>query len=410
MREPARPTYDAVVGLDPRKRDDPAFAFALVKMTYEIKGSTAVLASPEPLLHDVWSNDKLDPRFPAGSDYWITKPATDVVIRGTAFAPYGRPIASMYASAQIGNTFKRIAVYGKRMVEWKGNTPGIGRPEPFTEMPLVYKNAYGGLDNRVPIPADIRDEYLKSVMNGLQYDHPGLYPRNPVGKGYLVFADPVDGVELPNLEDPSDLLTPERLITRKPELWYRQPLPWCFEWTNGLTFPRYLFMGVNAWFPEPDTATMPEIQRGYFPAGVRRALEKQPALSELFFQEASLGMVIKAPLAGQQVTLSGMHPEETTITFTLPNEPTIEIQVEGERTTVQPILTSLVIYPAEKRFITVYSGRTKGLKRVFIPGIHKNIPLAASINRDAPIRYESPPTIRDQLAAANAGPGSPHPN
>lgn len=402
MREPASPRYDAVVGLDPRKHQDPAFAFALVKMTYDIKGSVAVLAEAEPLLHDVWSDEKLEPRFPPGSDYWITKPASDVVVRGSAFAPHGRPTPSMYVSVQIGNALKRIAVFGKRVVEWRNGVPGFGRPEPFTDMPLLYQNAYGGLDNRVPIPPEILQEYMRTVAEGLQYDHPGLYPRNPVGKGYLVFPDPIEGFELPNLENPSDLLTPGRLITHKPELWYRQPLPWCFEWVNGLTFPRYMYVGADAWFPGPDDESLPEVQRGYLPAGLRRNLEKNPALAETFSQESSLGMAIKALAAGQQVTLSGMHPEEASITFSLPRDPTIEIELDGERAAIQPQLTNLVIYPAERRFFVVYCAKTKGLKRVFIPGIHKNIPLSASINHDRPIRYESPPTIRERQVEAKS--------
>jgi len=402
-REVARSHYDAIVGLDPRRREAPAFAFALVKVTYQIKDSTAVLTKPEPLLHDFWSDDKLEPRFPPGSDFWLTKPAADVVVRGAAFAPHGRPTASTFASVQIGNAFKRIAVFGKRMVEWRNGRPTFGRPEPFTEMPLLYQNAYGGLDNRVPIPSDILDQYMQLATNGMQYDHPGLYPRNPVGKGYLVLPDPLEGVELPNLEDPSDLLTPERLITQKPELWYRQPLPWCFEWTNGCTFPRYQFVGVDAWFPAPDGATLPEVQRGYFPADLRRTLPKNALETEAFYQEASLGMVFKAPLAGQPVVVTGMHPEETSLNFIMPPDPSIKIEVEGEQSVVPSLLTGLVIYPAERKFYAVYCGKTKGLKRPFIPGIHRNIPISASINGDTPIRYESPPTIRERLAAANAG-------
>jgi hypothetical protein len=402
-RVPARPHYDAVVGLDPRSATEPGFAFALVKRTYEIKGTAAVLSEPEPLLHDFWSDENLEPRFPPGSDYWLDKQYSDVVIRGSAFAPAGRPTPSMFVSAQIGRTSKRIAVFGKRLVEWSQGRPRLSRPEPFTEMPLLYQNAYGGLDNRVPIPAQLEEDYMRTVALGMQFDHPGLYPRNPVGKGYLVLPDPVDGVELPNLEDPADILTAARLITRQPELWYRQPLPWCFEWTVGLTFPRYLFLGVDAWFPAPDDSALAEVQRGFIPAQLRRRLEKDHALAAGCRQEASLGMVVSTPLPGQPVTLAGMHPEEPTITFTVPPAPSIEIEVEGERTTLPPLLTNLVLFPAEKRFTAVYCAKTKGLQRVFIPGIHKNIPLAARINRDAPICYESPPTIRDRLLAASAG-------
>jgi hypothetical protein len=114
-------------------------------------------------------------------------------------------------------------------------------------------------------------------------------------------------------------------------------------------------------------------------------------------------MVVSAPLPGQPVTLIGMHPDEPTISFTVPSAPSIEIEVEGERAALPPLLTNLVILPAEKKFTAVYCARTKGLQRVFIPGIHKNIPIAARINHDPPIRYQSPPTIHDRLLAASAG-------
>ena len=399
-RVPARPQYDAVVGLDPRSPLEPTYAFALVKMTYAIKGTATVLSQPEPLLHDFWSDESLEPRFPPGSDYWLDKRSSDVVIRGSAFAPAGRPTPSMFVSAQIGRTTKRIAVFGKRLVEWSHGQPRPGRPEPFTEMALLYQNAYGGLDHRVPIPAHLKDDYMRTVALGVQFDHPGLYPRNPVGKGYLVLPEPVDEVELPNLENPADLLTAERLLTRKPDLWYRQPLPWCFDRTVGLTFPRYLFMGIDAWFPAPDDAALPEAQRGFIPSGLRRRLEKGRDIAAGYLQEASLGMVVSTPLSGQPIVLTGMHPEEPSIGFIVPPAPSIEIEVEGERTALPPLLTNMVIFPAEKKFTVVYCAKTKGLRRVFIPGIHKNIFLSARINRDVPIRYQSPPTIRDRLLAA----------
>jgi hypothetical protein len=401
-RTPARACYDAVVGLDPTNQTEPGFAYALVKHTYEIKGGRAVLCQPEPLLFDIWSDEDLQPRFPLGSDFWVNKERTDVVICGSAFAPGGRATPSMYVSAQVGGISKRIAVFGRPEVEWAGGRPRLGRPEPFVEMPLTYDNAYGGLDNRVPIPADVRDEYMRLVELGMQFDHPGLYPRNPVGKGYLVLPDPVPGFELPNLEDPADLLTADRLITGRPESWFRQPLPWCFVWTPGLTFPRYLHVGVDSWFPSPQDVSLPEVRRGFLPANLRQSVEHEQKMSEGYLQEASLGMVVGTALAGQRIVLAGMHPEEPEVAFPLPAAPNIEITIEGERFVQPPLLTNLVLYPAEKRFTTVYCVRTKNLPRVFIPGIHKNIPLSASINRDTPILYQSPPTIRDRLLAAGA--------
>jgi hypothetical protein len=160
-------------------------------------------------------------------------------------------------------------------------------------------------------------------------------------------------------------------------------------------------MGIEAWFPPPADSALPEVQRGFIPAHLLRKLDQNRDLAAGYLQEASFGMVVGTPLCRQPITLCGMHPEEPTITFTAPPAPSIEIEVDGERAAPPPLLTNLVIFPAEKKFTAVYCAKSKGLGRVFIPGIHKNIPIAARINRDAPIRYQSPPTIRDRLLAAS---------
>src|SRR5690606_5960313 len=138
------------------------------------------------------------------------------------------------------------------------------------------------------------------------FDHPGLYPRNPIGKGYLVYPDPpIVGLELPNLEDPSDRLTPQRLFALSPERWHRQPLPWALDWTSPLTYPRELYGGLDAWHPCPDLTTLPEVTRGYAPELVKASAAPAPH----FHQEASLGMVAHVPLGGAPVSIVGMHPE-----------------------------------------------------------------------------------------------------
>jgi hypothetical protein len=191
------------------------------------------------------------------------------------------------------------------------------------------------------------------------------------------------------------------MVAGSPELWYKQPLPWCFDWTNGLMFPRLLYAGMDAWFPCKDDAALPEVRRQLLPSRLAQRMEQAPEIAREYYQEASLGMVFRQPITGQPVSLVGMHPEEPVLNFTIPPDPPIEIEVDGRREAVQPRLTNVVIRPAEKRFYTVHFARTVDLPRAFIPEIHKDIPLSARIARDAPLKYESPPTIRDRLAAAS---------
>ena len=50
--------------------------------------------------------------------------------------------------------------------------------------------------------------------------------------------DVVDGLALPNIEDPDDLLIPERVIMEAPERWPLQPLPAGFGWRQRNWYPR----------------------------------------------------------------------------------------------------------------------------------------------------------------------------
>ena len=74
-------------------------------------------------------------------------------------------------------------------------------------MPIRYERAYGG-----------RDEQSDP-------DIPLHYPRNPMGTGVALRndRDRVDGLALPNIEDPDDLLAPERVIMEAPERWPLSP-------------------------------------------------------------------------------------------------------------------------------------------------------------------------------------------
>jgi hypothetical protein len=112
------------------------------------------------------------------------------------------------------------------------------------------------------------------------------------------------------------------------------------------------------------------------------------------------------PLAGQPVCLTGMHPDEPEIAFRLPAPPRIEITVEGERAAAPTLLSNLVISPTEKKLTAVYCAKTRGLRRVFIPGIHKHIPISVTVDGDAPIHYEAPVPLRDRLLAASPPAGS----
>ena len=398
-RKPARDKYDAIVDLvSPEQRGGEAYA--LVKQTFTIQDGGCRPTPPLPLLHDHRSED-LEPRIRADTDFWHTKQATDVVVLGAARG--GPGVCRSEVSVKVGAVFKRVAVFGRRAVTWNSDgQPCIHAPEPFDEIPLNAEHAYGGLDWRVK-PEDADNPLMAAL---LQSDHPGLYPRNPFGKGYLVVPGEVPEMEMPNLEDPADLLTAERLVTGDPRLWYRQPLPWCLDWTHPAAFPRNVMFaaGIDAWFEGPEDAAMPEVARGLLESGYRTLMAERSMLEgphPRFYQGASHGLVINDPVPGAPVELRGMHPEHDCLTFSLPAPPRLRMAVDGDWQAVRPRLHHVICEPAEERVSLVY-GADRELTRPFVPGIHKKIPVALSVDGDAPLEYETPPTIKERLAAGRA--------
>lgn len=410
-RKPARPDYDAIVCIGPIPEvSDGPLAYAIVKFTLKMVGSGCRPAAPEPLFHNI-RDEAIQPRLKQGTDFWPWKEATDFVVVGSAFAPNAEPVRTMIVSAQIGGVSKRIQVSGTRVVEWAGGAVAwVPPPKKFTEMPLTYENAFGGIDFRV---GPWKPGETPGYPWGREVDHPGLYPRNPFGKGYVVLRGDVPGTEMPNLEDPDDLLTGERLVTLDPKAWYRQPLPWCFDWVHLMCFPRFVFFNaaVDAWFPGPQDAAMPEVRRGYCPANYRDLMATRQDMHPhpRMYQEASHGLIVKNLKGGEPVVLKGMNPAEPTIRFELPSPlRSLEFEIEGKRQAAKPRLHQIVCKPAEKLVTLTYAAEVP-LPRLFVPGIHKRIPVAVRVNGDALVPFDTPPTARAQLDEAMAKPPVPFP-
>jgi hypothetical protein len=95
----------------------------------------------------------------------------------------------MAVSVTVGQQEKRVMVFGRRYAEW-GSDGSIRftQPEPFEQMPLLYQNAYGGFDGRVPVPEAMRATYETMARVGQVYDHPGR--RLDAGDGSAANQEP----------------------------------------------------------------------------------------------------------------------------------------------------------------------------------------------------------------------------
>ncbi|MEW5723552.1 MAG: DUF2169 domain-containing protein [Thermodesulfobacteriota bacterium] len=114
-------------------------------------------------------------------DQGLPKPGGEVVVTGKCFAPRGTTRPASRVSLQVGPVHKTLDVFGNRY--WKGHgesLSGITAPEPFSEMPLTWENAFGGEG----------------------------FEDNPVGKGLAPVTDQAGRQvrPLPNVEDPAHLI------------------------------------------------------------------------------------------------------------------------------------------------------------------------------------------------------------
>lgn len=119
------------------------------------------------------------------NDYAWEKPRCDVLVRGSAQTPDGRPAERVAVGLRLGPIAKRFAVLGER--RWRKGWLGVSAsaPEPFSAWPLSYAGAWGGCDTSHADPRRHR-----------------LVAENPVGCGFHVnlATGAVDGRPLPRSE------------------------------------------------------------------------------------------------------------------------------------------------------------------------------------------------------------------
>ncbi len=107
------------------------------------------------------------------------KPAAEVLVNGTAYAPSGKPVREMQVGLKIGAVRKTLHVIGDRIYD----NGAYSTPHPFRSMPIVYERAYGG-----------------TTENGR------VEMRNPVGVGFhnARSADPAVKTHAPNITYPGE--------------------------------------------------------------------------------------------------------------------------------------------------------------------------------------------------------------
>lgn len=319
----------------------------IVKRTYRITGTgVAERSDADGALR------RIDEYYDNGDPEWSTvqheselapyKASTDVVVIGKAYAPRGVPTARMPVGVQIGDRKKVLTITGDRRCSYRqGAAPVFTDPEPFAEMEIRYDRAYGGGD----------EKSLPTV--------PFLYPRNFKGTGVVLrnVKEAVEGLPLPNIEDPQDLLGPERIFIEEPDRWHLQPLPQGFGWLQREWYPRSALLGSYPPFIDPGTVTAEE-RMGLLPND-HVALAKQSRLRPMeaqFANGASFGMIFPDLKGDESVALGGLTPDGL-LKFSLPGDtPAIGLDLGAGIQELAPQLHSVSIRPDDQEVDLIWRG------------------------------------------------------
>jgi hypothetical protein len=345
----------------------PALA-VICKRSYDVCADGRLVPAPEsePLVRDPEFDPENPLRLRRDSDCYAFKPLTDVVVRGHA---YGSGQRAFVATVQVERARKEVLVVGDRRV----TASATGRllfsePERIERIPLGYDRAYGGIDRVAretrPDPLAALKAYVQPSLN-LDVATPFAYPRNFAGVGYLIEASPaaVERLVLPNLEDPLDRLTPERLVVGEPGRWPLMPIPHSFDWTDPGTFPRMTYMGI---VHDHDRFTGPvaEAARGYAPADVMVSRPVGDKASDRWANGASLGLQLPHLTGGEELWLGGLHPRRPVWRFRLPgNRPDIRTDGRnGRLTATGPVIQTVDVQPDLDRVSIVWRGAAPALR------------------------------------------------
>ena len=206
-------------------------AVVAVKATFELPLSGEQIRLSEnqvPILYqdEYWGQPQMSSlKYPM--DVVLGKAGTDIGLIGHAYSRREIPVQELVVSMRVAALFKEIRVFGDRHWRKRSMFPDyeMTAASPFIKMPLVFERAFGG--------TDLTHANVKKRGGEL---------RNPVGTGYRINDHAVAEHNLPNLEDPRQLISG----------WRDKPTPANLGFIASSWQPRLQYAGTydDAWRKE----------------------------------------------------------------------------------------------------------------------------------------------------------------
>lgn len=332
----------------------------LLKRTYNIVPNKVCERAETDLAinaGDIFWGDPMNSTVRYESDFIPFKLHTDVVLNGKVYAPKGIPTTSCLASLRIAGRLLQIQAIGDRKAHFvKDGLPQYTDPAPFQTMELRYENAYGGID----------------VYSDKSISYP--YPKNPLGKGFVVknTQQGIENLSLPNLEDPKDLLTPDRLCLEDYSNWEKQPHPANFGWFPKTWLPRAKLAGILP----ADRVLEQQLRQAYaklVPTDQREAYLNNglPDMDFRFFNGASRGLVFPYLKGGEEIATANLSPEGI-VYFHLPYDvPHLGLDIGFGIQEPEVVMHTVMIRMEDHQIDVVWRGAVPYPGRDWLPQMRK---------------------------------------
>lgn len=258
------------------------------------------------------------------SEYPPFKPRCDVLLRGSAYAPGGKPASRVTVSLQVGSLKKSFDVVGKRT--WQPGLLGASAtaPEPFSVMPISYDVAYGGVD--------------RASENENQHR---CYGANHVGVGYHPTAvkAALQAKPLPHTEETGRPITDSNGTYR----------PMAFGPLGRAWEPRVKYAGTydDAWMAK----NFPFLPDDF---------------DDRYYQSAPEDQQMPYPQGGEEIELLNLTSNGR-VRFRLPDlSLPVEFVARGRSAeTVNAAMDTLVIEPDQQRLMLIWRAATPLRRNMF---------------------------------------------
>jgi hypothetical protein len=263
---------------------------------------------------ELWGEEAEKSSYKYEPEIAFAKPTTDVVLIGHAHADR-RDTKEMRVSLRVGPVSKEVLVLGERV--WFKTLGLISMTEPirFEKIPLVYERAFGGWDR----------DHVDPRKHACD-------PRNPVGRGFRGAGGFIEGIRLPNVEDPRARI----------KGFGDRPPPAGFGFISPHWQPRAALAGTfdDAWKKDRSPLLPRDFDRKHLNA-------------------ASPGLIAPGYLRGDEpVAAVGVSPEGP-LSFSLPGiaPPMVRVTLaDGPAKPVPMALDTVIIEPDDHRVVLLWRG------------------------------------------------------